>query len=444
MPENMDESLLSAIERYKNSQETPNDRKLIRQALVSKQIIIVPGEDSKIIDQAGGADFGESNEIRVSGSVIGTQSLSGFTTEQVIELLRLYDSNKESDDDSATKEPKKKTRGNIKRRIFVLLFGMIAFCVAFLAGIYFADLVPPIKLQYPVLDTALSFIPGTGATHTPTLPTPIWTSTLIPPSTQPSTPTGRRPPTITLTPLSTYTPFPTNTQASTRTPMETLTPTQFLTNTSTPTLEVLFTDTFDDYEYSTHIGWILFNEEEGKIYRRTITRNKIDNKFEHSVDCFSQQCVERNKIPPIVEYKNFVLSFDIQYMKIPPSSTGLSKPIMCINFRRYNPSNFYALCFKSDGWYRMLRYLNGEFAIIMDWERTAVLNRGSEKNSVSLTANRDAYSFEANGSEVAEFRDNNLLDAGGIEIVVYSFQNVPNQKSDVKLEIDNIEIINIP
>ena len=123
MPENMDESLLSAIERYKNSQDSPNDRKIIGKALASKQITIAPIEDSKIIMQAGGANFGESNEIRVSGSVIGTQSISGFTAEQVIELLRLYDSYKESGNDPATEEPKKVKRGNTRKRILFTLNG---------------------------------------------------------------------------------------------------------------------------------------------------------------------------------------------------------------------------------------------------------------------------------------------------------------------------------
>jgi len=444
MPENIDERLLSAIERYKNGQETPDDRMIIRQALVSKQIIIVPSEDSKVIEQSGGADFGELNEIRVSGSVIGTQSLSGFTTEQVVELLKLYESAKESGDDSEPEEPIKKKRGNIRRRIFITLYGLIAFIAAFLAGIYFADLVPPIKSQYPVLATVLALIPSTDVTNTSTTPTPIWTPTLVPISTDKSTPTTKSSHTITLTPTPTYTPFATNTLTLTRTSTKTLTSKPSPTNTSTPTPEVLLTDTFDDYEYSTNIGWNLFTEEDGKIYRRRITRNKIDNKFEHSVDCLSQTCVGRNEIPQVEDYENFILSFDIEYLKIPPTFTGLSRPIICINFRQYDPRNFYVLCFKSNGWYRIARYVNGELAIIRNWEQTPVLYRGIEKNSIRLTANRGVYLFEANGTEIADFEDDNLLGASNIEIVIYSFQDIPDQKSEVILEIDNIEIINIP
>ena len=88
--------------------------------------------------------------------------------------------------------------------------------------------------------------------------------------------------------------------------------------------------------------------------------------------------------------------------------------------------------------------MSGELAIIKDWERTPVLNRGLEINSISLTANRSIYLFKANGTEIADFEDDNLLGASNIEIVIYSFQDIPDQKSEVILEIDNIEIINIP
>lgn len=92
----------------------------------------------------------------------------------------------------------------------------------------------------------------------------------------------------------------------------------------------------------------------------------------------------------------------------------------------------------------MLRYLNNELTIIKDWELNPVLKPGPEKNTISLTADRANYLFEANGSEIDSFEDNNLLSASGIEIAIYSFQNNPDSNSFVELELDNLEIINIP
>jgi hypothetical protein len=411
MPENMDESLLSAIERYKNGEETSDDRKIISQALASKQIEITPAEDSKIIGQAGGADFGESNEIRVSGSVIGTQSISGFTSEQVLDILKL---NEEKE--------------NNKPRSNVVIIAAIIAAIATIIAAYFgfrgpieAVLIPIRATQTAEAKTLVAVIPVTGQTPTPT---PTWTPTLPPTPTHTSTQTATRTPTATITPTPSLTPTP--------------------TPTFTPTPEVLFTDTFDDYAYSIRIGWILFTEEEGKVYRRTITQNRIDNKFEHSIDCQSEQCVGRNEIPSTDDFKNFVLSFDIEYMIIPPSYTGLSRPFICINFRRYDSQNFYALCFRSNGQYRMVRYLNSELTIIQDWEQSSVLKQGPEKNRIRLSANRGNFLFEANEIEIDEFQDDHLLSASGIEIAIFSFQNIPESKSEVELEIDNIEIINIP
>jgi hypothetical protein len=109
MPESFDETLLTAIERYKRGEETLDDRKIIGQALASRQLEIIPSRDSKVIRQSGGANFGEENEIRVSGSVIGTQTISGISGDQVLEILKLNE---------------KKEDNNTK--IILAIFGVIA------------------------------------------------------------------------------------------------------------------------------------------------------------------------------------------------------------------------------------------------------------------------------------------------------------------------------
>ena len=92
----------------------------------------------------------------------------------------------------------------------------------------------------------------------------------------------------------------------------------------------------------------------------------------------------------------------------------------------------------------MVRYLNGELEIIRDWEYTPVLQGGQEKNRISLTVDRENYLFGANGIDISEFEDDHLLQPGGIEIAIFTFQNNPEIISKVEFEIDNIEIINIP
>lgn len=414
MPGNMDEDIISAVERLKNSKATPEDITLIGDAVAAGKIEITPSSQSQHIQQSGGTNFGEDNEIRVTGSVIGTQTINGISGEQVLEILKLSEEKEEA-----------KSRSNVP--IIAAVIGTIGVIVAGYFGFrgpIEAALIPIRATQTAEAKTQAASIPETGRSPTPTSAPPTSTQTLVSTSTHTSPPPATETPTATITPTPTFTNTP--------------------TPTFTPTPEVLFTDTFDDYEYSTVVGWILVTEREGKVYHRLITQKKVDNKFVHEIDCQSTQCVGRNEIPFIDEFKNFVLRFDIEYQKIPPAYTGLSRPFICLNFRRYDSQNFYALCFRSNGEYRMLRYLNNELTIIKDWELSPVLKPGPEKNTISLTADRANYLFEANGSEIDSFEDNNLLSASGIEIAIYSFQNNPDSNSFVELELDNLEIINIP
>lgn len=112
MTKNLDKLLLSALERFKNGEATTYDLHVISQALASEQIEIIPSRDSTNIVQSGGANFGESNEIRVSGSVIGSQSISGFSAEQVLEILNL-----------------KSKKENNKSRLIVAIIATIAIVV---------------------------------------------------------------------------------------------------------------------------------------------------------------------------------------------------------------------------------------------------------------------------------------------------------------------------
>lgn len=86
------DSLFLALERFKNGDETTDDLQLIRTAFNSRQIDIIPSHDSTRIVPIRRfirrVDVGESNEIRLSGSVNGTQIIE-VTSEQVFEILNL-------------------------------------------------------------------------------------------------------------------------------------------------------------------------------------------------------------------------------------------------------------------------------------------------------------------------------------------------------------------
>lgn len=417
MPENFDQDLLSAIERFKKDEDTPRDRKIIVQAFASRQIEITPVKDSKVIVQEGGANFGESNEIQISGPVIGTQIISGITYQQALEIEKL----------------RKRSRDN-KTKIIVALIGAAAVIIA-----------PIIAL---VLENYLSTGPFSLPTSTPTVQTNTPTMTLTATATPTNTPTPSS--TLTATSSQTYTPSPTMT----------ISPTP--TNTFTPTSVALFMDMFENYEISSK-KWNLTTELEGKIYRRTITKNRSDNKFVHFMDCEPEQgpsddeCIGRNEIPMDETSRDFNLDFDVEYRRIPPIQSGLYLPYICINFRRYDERNYYNLCFRIDGKYRWLRVIEGKHEACGSitngnsnlrnefiWKESTALKEDTEKNRIRLIADGDEYLFEANDETISKCKDDSLLSVSGIEIAINSFKNVPSISNDVELEIDNIFIYRLP
>jgi hypothetical protein len=417
MPGNFDQDLLSAIERIKRGEETPRDRKIIGQALASQQIEITPAKDSKIIEQEGGTNFGESNEIHVTGSVIGTQIIKGISYKQALEIEKL-----------------KEQSGDNRTKIIIAIIGAAAVIIA-----------PIITL---IIENYLSNKPFSPPTSTPTILTNTPTLTLTATTIPTITPTPSS--TVTVTPTQTYTPSPTMT----------ITPTP--TNTYTPTPAALFTDTFEDYEYSSN-KWNLRTDLEGKIYRRTITLNRSDNKFVHFIDCEPEQgtsnneCTGRNEIPSVETSRDFKLEFEVEYRRLPTIQSGLYLPYICINFRRYDERNYYNLCFRVDGKYRWLRVIelkheacgsdingNDDLEDEFTWKVSTALKQKTEKNRIRLIANGDEYLFEANDETIASCKDDTLMSVSGIEIAINSFKNVPSIINDVKLEMDNLFIYKLP
>ena len=120
MPDYSDDAILSAIERFKKGEETKSDRKVIAHALDSKHIEIAPAEDSKIIEQTGGTNFGQENEIRISGDV--TQIVGGFTFEQALDIAKLQEKG-----------------GDNKSKIIVALIGAGGYGQPILTGIRLDD-----------------------------------------------------------------------------------------------------------------------------------------------------------------------------------------------------------------------------------------------------------------------------------------------------------------
>lgn len=387
MPEKFDEILLSAIEKFKKGEETPKDRKIIGQAFASQQIEITPAEDSKIIEQEGGANFGESNEIHVAGSVIGTQIIRGITYEQALEIEKL----------------KEKSRDN-KTKIIVALIGAGGVIIAaIITGLFNNGSFSLSTTTYtPTVTNIRTLIPPT-ATDVPPTPTDILpTATVLPPT------ATDIPPTATDVPP---------------TPTDTLTPTK--------TQVVLFQDTFIDNKN----GWDLTQIDDDE---KSYIRNIIAGEFRHNVECKREEVCKSNLLIQSDNlFDNFDLSFEVEYTRI---STN-SYPHICVFIRKTreeDKDNLYHICFSSARNYKFIRTLEGVTAPIfedIEWKPSNDLLDGlNNKNSIRITAVNYKYTFIANGVEIDNFEDGFLLGTGQIEIVIFNVRNL-------KLYIDNLVIL---
>lgn len=179
MPESDNKLLLSALERFKNGEAKIDDIKIISEALASDQIEIIPSGDSRDIRQFGGANFGESNDIRISGSVIGTQIVSNITADQVREIIA---ASRDVAANSIGFESTKARRANVIKIIGAII-GLSVIAVVLVSGYNLRTLYAAL---YPTPTPTSTSTPT--ATNLPTetkIPTYTHTPTLTPSITPP-------------------------------------------------------------------------------------------------------------------------------------------------------------------------------------------------------------------------------------------------------------------
>jgi hypothetical protein len=172
VPEIIDSTLYSALDRFKRGEASPEDLHLISAAVASGQLEINPIGDSEQIMQSGGTNFGEENEIRVTGSVIGTQIVSGFTAEQVQEII---EDMKESPDDSPPEET-----SQVSSLTILKIGGVSAGLIVIILFIALAIIRPTAFFPPPVTEPTPTFTPTPTETEQPPTDTPTATPTQTP------------------------------------------------------------------------------------------------------------------------------------------------------------------------------------------------------------------------------------------------------------------------
>jgi hypothetical protein len=305
MPESMDSTLFSALEKFKRGEASPEDLHLISAAFAAGEIEVTPASDSTEIMQSGGTNFGEENEIRVTGPVIGTQIVSGFSAEQVQEIIE--DMKKSLDD------PPPEETNRINNFTILKIGGAITGLIVIVLIITLVITRPPVLFPPPPTET-----PTPSNTLSPPTSTPTPTSTPQPPT---STPTL----TATLTPTATL-------------PPPTDTPTNTPTQTATPTDIPLIQDDFSTNNNSWYEG--LPDEKEGNIFEAKLSHQKYRMILITEDDAVLP--ARRWSRVPDVTVDDFVVSIEATFVEAPENAA------LVIGFHYDDDGNYYAVLLRTN------------------------------------------------------------------------------------------------
>ncbi len=383
MPEIIDSTLYSALDRFKRGEASPEDLHLISAAVASGQLEINPIGDSEQIMQSGGTNFGEENEIRVTGSVIGTQIVSGFTAEQVQEII---EDMKESPDDSPPEET-----SQVSSLTILKIGGVSAGLIVIILFIALAIIRPTAFFPPPVTETPTP-------SNTPRTPT----STPTPTSTQP-------PPTDTPTP--TFTPTPTETeQPPTDTP--TATPTQTPTPTDIPMIQEDFSVNnrgwFEGFQQNGSRFEARFNDQKYRMILTTEEDSTLPARYWSSV--------------PNVVIDDFILNVDAAFVESPENAALL------VGFHYDNFGSYYAVLIRPN-----LTYEIKLFLVNLDLNNPPPYFSGNLDSSIFNVDGENKITIKVKDSKITiEFNDQLHLeeyqlppggpDRGGIRLGVEQFR----------------------
>jgi hypothetical protein len=358
VPGSIDSTLFSALERFKRGEASSEDLHLISAAFASGQIEIAPASDSNQILQSGGANFGESNEIRVTGSVIGTQIVSGFTAEQVQEIIENV---KESLDDAPPGEAQRVNTSTILK-----IGGAITGLIVIVLIISLIIIRPPAIFPIPATKT-----PTPSITPLPPTSTPTPTNTQLPPT---ATPT----PTATLTPTNTIPP-PTDTPAPTQTPTQTPTPTDI------PLIQ-------DDFSTNSK-GWYEGFKQNGSRFEARFDDQKY--RLILSTGGYSPLPARYWSSVPNVVIDNFILDVEVAFEEGPDNSALL------IGFHYDNFGSYYAVVIRPN-----LTYEIKLFLVDQDFNNPPPYFSGNIDNSIFNMGGENRIRIKVKDSKISiEFND---------------------------------------
>ncbi len=132
-------------------------------------------------------------------------------------------------------------------------------------------------------------------------------------------------------------------------------------------------------------------------------------------------------------FKDFYVEVDAAY------DAGPTDGMLGIIFRYVDADNFYAFSSSADGWYTLLKYVDGEVSRPIDWTESDVLETGEgAENRLAVLANGRELAIYANGEELDRVQDRSLGE-GQIALVAGT-----GQEGDLEVSFDNFGLWNKP
>lgn len=102
--------------------------------------------------------------------------------------------------------------------------------------------------------------------------------------------------------------------------------------------------------------------------------------------------------------------------------------------RYRDADNYYFLQYGSDGTYAIMRYLNGEATMLVEWASSTAMNTGEATNLLKIECVGNTISQYANGVLLASVEDN-ALSSGQIALAVGTYE-----EGDVTVKFDNLVV----
>jgi hypothetical protein len=184
-------------------------------------------------------------------------------------------------------------------------------------------------------------------------------------------------------------------------------------STSSSAAPVLFEDDFS----SADSGWDRVEDEDA-------TTDYADGRYVISVRKTSWLTWAN----PGEFFEDVVIDVDARQIEGPDDN---NYGVIC---RYQDVNNFYRILISGDGYYTILKYLDGENTTLIQWTATGAINQGNASNHMTVTCEGDRLALVINGQFVAETFDDTFAD-GDIGLTAGAYD-----EPGVSVAFDNVVV----